>query len=150
MHQRDAAIKAWEDSGLFRTGDRRLTELLERVRHSGFDCWPELAALVRSEYASYKERLARPLWDSGDTLLRVNLIRAAEPATHKDEERILTRFARELDPEAHPHEVLALALVAGPKLREQLAKRKDMPPRLAAVLARPGTSPGLRDIKRGN
>ena len=138
MHQRDAAIKAWEDAGLFRTGDRRLRDLLERVRDPSVDCWPELADLVRTEYAAYKERLARPLWESGDTLLRVNLIRVSEPEKHTDEAGLLRRFAQEVDPQVHPDEVIALSRVGDDKLRARLAKRKDMPPRLAAALARHG------------
>ncbi len=136
MHQRDAAIKAWEDAGLFRTADERLRELLERVRTSSVECWPELVDLVRSEYGSYKERLVRPLWESSDTLLRVNLIRAADPNAYEDEARLLARFAREIDPQEDEHEVLALARAGGEKLRTQLAKRQDMPPRLVAALSR--------------
>jgi hypothetical protein len=143
MHQRDAAIKAWEDAGLFRTGDRRLRELLERIRTSSVECWPELVELVREEYASYKERIVRPLWESGDTLLRVNLIRAADPKAYQDEAGLLARFAKEIDPQEHEHEVLALARAGGEKLRTQLAKRKDMPPRLAAAL---GRAPGAPDV----
>jgi hypothetical protein len=134
MHQKDAAIKAWEDAGLFRTHDKRLRELLERIRTSPVGCWPEYVDLVRGEYSTYKERLVRPLWESGDPLLRVNLIRAASPRAYKDEAELLKRFAKEVDPRKDQHEVLALARAGDDKLRRQLAKRKDMPPRLAAAV----------------
>ncbi len=78
MHQKDAARRAWQEAGLYRSSNPQVRDFLRRFENSSAACWEELADVVRLEYPDLKETLVRPLWDSGDKVLRVNLLRLAD------------------------------------------------------------------------
>ncbi|MCH7342704.1 hypothetical protein LZ017_04840 [Pelomonas sp. CA6] len=133
MHQREAARAAWAEAGLLKTTDLKLRRFMREFETQTGDCWPQLAARVRSDYPEYLERLAAPLWKSGDTLLRVNLIRHADLA-RKDESELIQRWAATLDAERNRYELAAVVDQGGTELLDKVLKRKKLPDslRLAA------------------
>ncbi len=127
MHQKELAKQAWEQAGLYRSSDRKLRDFLRHVEELPGDCWPELVQEVRDKYPDYKERLAIPLWETGDKLLRLNLIRAANPAL-KDETDLLRKFVRRADPQEDMHELRAVVNKDHPQLLEHVARKKGIDP----------------------
>jgi hypothetical protein len=103
------ALQAWERAGLYRSRERSVRDFLSHVEETEQDCWPELLALVRERYPTIKEQLAVPLWLTGDLLLRLNLIRAAD-VTRADERVILERLLRRIDPRQGETELRAAVL----------------------------------------
>jgi hypothetical protein len=104
MHQRAAAKAAWQAAGLYQ--DAKLTGFLDAFEGCQADCWPALAAQVRDRYARQKRKIAAALWDSGDKLLRLNLIRTLDPGV-PDELNLMKRYLRSCDPAADGHEIRA-------------------------------------------
>jgi hypothetical protein len=126
MHQRDAARAAWSAAGLTKTRDAKLRRFLNAFEKAPGDCWPQLYALVRKEYPEYFEQLARPLWASGDKLLRVNLIRHADLA-RKEEADLIGRLTADLDVDRDRHELVSVVEHGGVELLDKVLRRKKLP-----------------------
>jgi hypothetical protein len=133
MHQRDAARAAWSTAGLTNTRDAKLQRFMQAFDALPNDCWPQVVALIRKDYPEYIEKLAAPLWKSGDVLLRVNLIRHAD-LSRKDEAALIDRLAAGLDVERQRLELSALVEHGSAELLDKVLKRKKLPDslRLAA------------------
>src|SRR2546425_1832447 len=129
MYQKDLANRAWTEAGLYRSNDPKLLEFLSKLDTSPLDCWSDLVAEGRLRFPEYKERLVEPLWASGDRLLRLNLLRWAEP-DRPDELQVLQRWMDAADPVHDERELLAMA-------------RLDCAPLLDRLLAKPGISSDL-------
>src|SRR5213594_4063258 len=95
MYQKDAAKAAWTAAGLYRSKDAKLRKFLKYFDDSPMDCWPEVVKKARSDYSEYMEQLVQPLWQTGDKLLRVNLIRYAD-LSHKNEFELLAKLSHKL------------------------------------------------------
>ena len=93
MYQKDLIRRASEEAGLYRRRDPKLHRFLKRLDQPG-ECWPELIEAVTTEYRDYLEALARPLWETGDALVRLNLIRAADVRTRSSARSSRTGSAR--------------------------------------------------------
>jgi len=153
MYQKDLAKRAWTDAGLYRSDDPKLLEFLSKLDKSPLDCWSDLVAEGRLRFPEYKQQLVEPLWASGDKLLRLNLLRWAEP-DRPDELQVLQRWMEAADPVGDARELLAMArldnallldrLLAKPGISGDLAQEVQV--RLARLQARPGASlrPGDR------
>lgn len=133
MHQREAARAAWLAAGLHKTADARLRRFLEIFEKQTDDCWPQLLALVRQDFPDYVEPLATALWNSGDALLRVNLIRNAD-LTRKEEAALVKRWSAALDPGRERRELVAVVERDHIELLDKVLARKQLPDslRLAA------------------
>jgi hypothetical protein len=126
MHQREAARAAWAAAGLTTSRDEGLRRFMATFDALPNDCWPQVIALVREEYPQYLERLATPLWNSGDPLLRVNLLRYADPS-RQDEAEWVDRITARLDPERDGYELSAAVEHASAKLQDRILRRKKPP-----------------------
>lgn len=133
MYQKDLVRGAWKAAGLYDEDDPRLLRFLGLLEHPGY-CWPELIAACRQEYAAYKARVVQPILDSGDTLVRLAVIRtAAEP----DELKLLERFVAASDPARDTAELKAIALKGVTRLDRALARKADLPQAVRDMLASP-------------
>lgn len=126
MHQRDAARAAWAAAGLTKTRDAKLQRFMRDFDALPNDCWPQVLALVRKDYPEYLEQLAAPLWKSGDTLLRVNLVRHAD-LSRKDEAALVGRWAAGLDAQRHRYELAAVVEHGSAEHLDKVLKRKKLP-----------------------
>jgi hypothetical protein len=134
MHQKDLARQAWQDAGLYRSRNKTLQAFLRRFEESESDCWDDLAEAVRTGYPELKTKLATPLWDTGDKLLRLNLLRLADP-DQQDEVALLKRFTGKLDPVRDVPEIRTLARIDNPDVLGRLAKVRGLPAELGATIA---------------
>jgi hypothetical protein len=126
MHQRETARAAWSAAGLTHADDAGLRRFFKDFDAMPERCWPELMPLVRNKYDAYLERLAMPLWESGDVLLRLNLIRHLDPA-HKAELTLMQRLTDGLDNHQHRRELLGVVERGSEALLRRVLKRKGLP-----------------------
>jgi hypothetical protein len=134
MHQKDLARQAWQDAGLYRSRSEPLQAFLRRFEESAPDCWPDLVEEVRTRYPELKSKLATPLWDTGDKLLRLNLLRLADP-DQQDETALLKRFTGKLDPVRDVPEIRTLMGIDDPGVLGRLARVRGLPAELGATVA---------------
>lgn len=111
MQDRDLVKQAWSETGLYVSDDPKLSAFLQHFEKAMFGCWPDLVPEVREHYSEYKEQLLIPIWDTGDKLLRLNVIRALAP-DRDDEVQIFQRIARRPNRRGRDWELQALMRVA--------------------------------------
>jgi len=133
MHQRDLVRKAWAEAGLYDTKDAKLQQFLKHIDKTPLDCWPELVELVRTQYPEYLEELVMPLWEVGDKLLRLNLLRNAE-LSQPAEKNIAQKLVRQLHPKTDLIELRAVIREAPVEVLDQVAKIKSIPEPLQVIL----------------
>jgi len=132
MHQRDLVKQAWQAAGLYSSKDAKLQQFLKKLDDAPLDCWPELVAECRANYAKYMARLVAPLVSVGDKLLRVNLVRNADfgnPA----ELALAQEFIAQSDPVKDTHELKALLLSGSRPLVAAVQKVRGLTPELSAL-----------------
>lgn len=103
--------QAWSRAGLYDSKDPKLQRFLQHFERTIHGCWPDLWPLVQESYAEYKEQLLTPIWDTGEKLLRLNVIRVLAP-DRDDEVEIFRRIARRPNLNGNPWELEALMRVA--------------------------------------
>ena len=133
MYQRDRARKVFEDAGTLRTKDGKLQRLIEEVEARPAMCWPELADEVRARYPEYKVQLALLLWNAGDKVIRLNIIRHADTRL-EDEVAALADVIEEMDPVADAAELQAIVDLDHQRLTDLVRKKKGIPRALAEVI----------------
>ena len=69
-------LPAWFEAGLYVSDDPQFGAFLGHFEMATWRCWPDLVQKVRKRYPEYKEQLLVPIWDTGEKMLRLNLIRA--------------------------------------------------------------------------
>jgi len=74
-------------------------------------CWSDLVQEVREHYPEYKEQLLVPIWDTGDKLLRLNVIRSLA-SDRDDEAKIFQRVVQRPNTQGNDWELQALVRVA--------------------------------------
>lgn len=132
MHQKDLVRQTWESAGLYSSEDSKLQEFLKFFDNTPTACWPEVVEMVRNQYSEYLEKLVLPLWKSGDKLLRLNLIRAAN-LDHEKEKQILTELVGQCDLQQDKPELRA-------------AIEKDSQPAIDLVLTCKELPQGLKSL----
>jgi hypothetical protein len=133
MHQRDRIRKALEEAGVVRNADGKLKRLLAEVDQRPAMCWPEAAVEVRARYPEYKVKLAWILWNTGDKLLRLNMIRHSDPRV-ADEYENLVRVIEECDPVRDLVELQAIVALGDKRLVEIVAKKPGSPRALSDIV----------------
>ena len=133
MHQKDLARQAWRDAGLYRSRDQKLRAFLEYFDESPPDCWADVVETVRSAYPDLKAKLATPLWNTGDKMLRLNILRHGDPE-RPDELELLKKLTTKLDPAGDAPEIHTIARSDSPELLRRLARKRGLPAGLAATL----------------
>jgi hypothetical protein len=124
MYQKALIQQAWAKAGLNGTDDPKLAEFIKRVNRAEGDCWRQLALEVRENYPEYKERLVTPIWQTGDPLLRLNLVRALDINVN-DERAMMIKFINLSDPGRDSAALRAAAAAAyHPDVQEAVARRK--------------------------
>lgn len=113
-------------AGLYRSRDPKLRDFLKHVETEDQDCWTKLSKRLRASSPELLEQIVEPLWNTGDKLLRVNIVRHLD-ASRKDEHDLLTRLSRRLDPRIDAPELAAIARSGTTKAIERLVKRNDVP-----------------------
>lgn len=130
MHQKDFVRAAWTTAGLYDEQDAKLHQFLVRLEDPT-QCWPELIGVCRTEYSSYKARLAQPILDAKDALAHLALIRAA---SEPDELQLLEGYVAASDPASDETELKAIALKNVAALNRALAEKADLPASVQAIL----------------
>lgn len=125
MYQKDLVRTAWKSAGLYDENDAKLQQFLAML-DDPTKCWTEMTDAARSSFATYKSRLAQPIMDTGDKLVRLMLIRGAVD-THADEIALLEKYIVSSDPATDAIELKAIALKNVPKLNRALARKKNLP-----------------------
>jgi hypothetical protein len=125
VHQKDVALRAWRAAGLDRSDDPQVVAFLKRVKAASGACWAELVAECRDRLPSQMRALVTPLWKSGDKLLRVNLIRAADPA-RRDELALLLDAAQSCDARGDEPELRALVEKRHKRLLDAVASKPGL------------------------
>jgi hypothetical protein len=127
MHQKELARRAWENAGLYKSKNEKLRAFLKHFDATPAACWTDVVKEVREHYPELKAQLIAPLWNSGDRLLRINLLRGADPA-QPDEVALLQKVAATLRPERDPVELRVAATIASPEVLGRLAKLPGLTP----------------------
>jgi hypothetical protein len=109
MQQRSLVKQAWTDADLY--SNTQLQPFLAQFEAGAIGCWSELSQEVRDRYADYKEQMLTPIWDVGNKILRLNLIRALNPE-REDEVAIFQHLIQRPDQHGDPWELEALLRVA--------------------------------------
>ncbi len=132
MYQKDVVKKAWEAAGLYRSRKPKLRQFLKQVDESTTHCWEQFAQAIRERYYDYLEEIVVPLWQTGEKLLRLNLIRLAEPS-RKKEQALLEEWTRRCDPKKEDLELRALIRTGSKPALDQILKHKRFPERLKVL-----------------
>jgi hypothetical protein len=127
MYQKDLIRRAWEEAGLYRSRDAKLQRFLARLDDPG-ECWSELVEAATTEYSAYLPTLARPLWETGDSLVRLNLIRAAD-LEDPPQRAIVEDWIRRAG-SGDAQELHAIARIGDLPLVELVARKRSLPPQL--------------------
>jgi hypothetical protein len=122
MYQKALIQLAWARAGLNNTDDPKLAEFIKQVNQAQGDCWAQLAQKVRERYPEYKERLVMPIWQTGDPLLRLNLVRVLD-INIDDERGILINLISGSDPRHDAPALRAASAVNHPDVLEAVARR---------------------------
>jgi hypothetical protein len=133
MYQKDLVRAAWKAAGLYDEDDAKLRQFLALLDDPA-QCWPELIQACRRDFAAYKARLAQPILDSDDTLIHLQVIRAAAEA---DELDLLERYIGASDPARAEAEFKAIALKGVPRLNSALVGRPGLPQTVRALIPAP-------------
>lgn len=134
MHQQELARRAWEKAGLYKSKNAKLRAFLAHFDATPAACWPDVVNEVRTKYPELKAQLIAPLWNSGDRLLRINLLRGADPS-QPDELALLQKLAANLRPERDPVELRVAATIESPEVLARLGKLSGLTPELTRSLA---------------
>jgi hypothetical protein len=137
MYQKDLVRDAWKSAGLYQEDDPKLRQFLDLIEEPAH-CWAELVAACRRDFAAYKAKVVQPILDSGDTLVRLMVIRAASEA---DELELLERYVAASDPARDEAELRAIALKGVPRLNGALAGKPGLTPAVRSILAAPAPAP---------
>lgn len=137
MYQKDLVRDAWKSAGLYDEDDPKLRQFLDLLEDPA-QCWAELIAACRRDFAAYKARVVQPILDSGDTLVRLMVIRAASEA---DELDLIERYISASDPAHDEAELKAIALKGVPRLSGALSGKPDLPPAVRNILAAQAPAP---------
>ncbi len=121
MHQKGLVKQAWQAAGLYEGKDLKLAPFLKLLDATSADCWPQLLAECRKNFGGYKAKLADPIWNTGDKVLRLNLIRSADLAL-PDEAAILQKYVSKCDPQRDALELRAFAQTGSPQLTRAVNK----------------------------
>ncbi len=103
--------QAWLEAGLYDSKDPKLQSFLQYFERTIHACWPDLWPMIRESYSEHKEQLLTPIWDTGEKMLRLNVIRALAP-DRSDEVGIFRRIAQRPNVRGNPWELEALMRVA--------------------------------------
>jgi hypothetical protein len=133
MHQKDLVKQAWESAGLYSRRDAKLQQFLKHVDESPTACWPELIDLCRTRYPEYLEQLVTPIWNTGDRLLRLNLIRAID-LERQDEQALFTKLVRQSDLQHDEPELRAIIQVANRPVLDRMMRRRSLPQELKTLV----------------
>lgn len=131
MYQKEAAKAAWTAAGHYASRDPDMIAFLEQV-DGALECWKTLGALIRTKYPQLLEAIVLPLWQTGDKLLRVNIMRHLDPA-RAEESALALKFARRLDAADDRPELAEVARSRMTAAIMHLSKRKDAPAAIHAL-----------------
>ena len=130
MLQRAMATHAWHQDGLDK--DKRLRGFFAYLDKHPDACWDELAKLVRETYAKYLDRLLLPVWNTGDAIVRANILHRLDPS-RPDEAKLLDQFVADLDG-LDARQIGAAVETGRLEVMQGLAKRDDLTPALAELV----------------
>ena len=139
MHERNLVKQAWLEADLYGSNDSKLASFLQHFEGAKLHCWRELVQAIREHYPECKEQLITPIWDTGDKLLRLHVIRAADPECDEDVV-IFQKLVQRSRPQKDDTELQALMRVA--ERRGLLRSRKNStdPPMQEDLVSAYGTS----------
>lgn len=126
MHQRELARAAWRKAGLYSVRDRDMMAFLNRFEKETDHCWQDLAETVRKTCPQHKAALVMPLWETGDPLLRKNLLDTAD-LSQEDERKLVERLLGNVDPRRHGPVLLDAVRLEDPRILDIIDRYPDLP-----------------------
>jgi hypothetical protein len=127
MALKDLVKQAWKDAGLYNSPSPGLKAFLDYFDSAGeTDCWPEFAREIRARCPADKERLLLPAFDTGDRMLRLNVIDNLD-ANLPDERKILQELASRCDPEKDTFALQMIVHKDHPDLLESVEAKVNAP-----------------------
>lgn len=134
MHQRELAREAWRQAGLFETRESDLRAFLDYFEKEVGGCWPDLAEEVRATCPRHKQTLAIPLWQTGDPLIRMNLLNTANLSL-RDERRLVERLVGRIDFRISGTELIEAIRLDDPAILDLISRHHDLSPILRDVVS---------------
>jgi hypothetical protein len=125
-----AAIrKIWRRAGLYQSEAPTIRNFLAFIESDPVPDWERGLQEFRKKHYDLFDRVVPPLLQSEDKLLRMVLIRHADPSKRK-EMNLLKRFVGSADPIRDEPELLAIATLGHKSLARAIRERADLTPNL--------------------
>jgi hypothetical protein len=141
MLQRQIAFAALERAGLAPgPSDSPLAGFLKWLQRRPNVCWDEAVTRARRDVPDQLDALAVALWNSGDVVVRANVMRMLDPA-QPDELATLGKLIARARGERDSQPLRAALERRHPEVVTRIARKRTLAPRLRAEvreLSRPG------------
>jgi hypothetical protein len=124
-----AMRKIWRKAGLYESKTRAVRDFLDFVGSEPPPDWERGMREFRKTHYDVFDQVVPPLLQSDDKLLRIMLIRHADPSKRR-ELNLLKRLAQSLDPIRDEPELLAMVALGHKTLDRAIRERGDLTPNL--------------------
>jgi hypothetical protein len=121
--------KIWRKAGLYESKTRAVRDFLDFVDSEPSADWERGIEEFRKAHYDVFDQVVPPLLQSDDKLLRIMLIRHADPSKRR-ELNLLKRLAQSLDPIRDEPELLAMVSLGQKTLDRAIRERGDLTPSL--------------------
>jgi hypothetical protein len=128
-----AMRKIWGKSGLHESKTRAIRNFLAFIESEPSPNWEHGLREFREKHYDVFDQVVPPLLQSEDKLLRLAVIRHADPSKRR-ELNLLKRFAQSADPIRDEAELLALLSLGHESLEREIRERADLTPNLRQVV----------------
>jgi hypothetical protein len=124
-----AMRKVWRKAGLYESKSRAIRNFLDFIGSEPAPNWEHGLGEFREKHYDVFDQVVPPLLQSEDKLLRLAVIRHADPSKRR-ELNLLKRFAQSADPIRDEAELLALLSLGHESLEREIRERADLTPNL--------------------
>jgi hypothetical protein len=128
-----AMRKIWRKAGLYESKTRAVRDFLDFVGSEPSSGWERGIEEFRKAHYDMFDQIVPPLLQSDDKLLRIMLIRHADPSKRR-ELNLLLRLAQSLDSIRDEPELLAMVALGHKTLDRAIRERGDLTPHLRQAL----------------
>ena len=122
MHQKKKVWRALKERGVLDSKDPHLQKFVQFLRDHPTQCWEDVAPAFRERFYDCYEEVVSALAEIDDPLIRMALIRYADPEQPK-ERKVLRKLAEETDPERDPVTIKQLAQLDVSDVNKSLRRR---------------------------
>ena len=132
MHQKKKVWRALKERGVLDSKDPHLQEFVQFLRDHPTQCWKDVVPAFRDRFYDCYEEVASALSEIDDPLVRLALIRYADPDQPK-EQKMLRKLADETSPERDPVTIKQLAELNVAEVNKSL-RRRTLPEELRGYI----------------